>query len=148
MPPRINATISIKKNCNIIFQKWGGGCQRPFGIFPKNHPIWWRDPSLRWLTWSVLHSSLDDLVNSQNAIYKDRSIIHKILFVCSIQIISTPSRQFGSHSWSTQKIGSIKDHKIRGQRTTNLIILSSLLRRCFFSFSSKVFLLFQLYCST
>ena len=28
-----------KKICIIIFQKWGGG-QRPFGIFPKNHPIW------------------------------------------------------------------------------------------------------------
>ena len=29
-----------KKICNIIFQKWGGGGQRPFGIFPKNNPIW------------------------------------------------------------------------------------------------------------
>ena len=25
MPPCVNATISIKKICNIIFQKWGGG---------------------------------------------------------------------------------------------------------------------------
>ena len=25
----------------------GGGGQRPFGTFPKIHPIWKRDPSLR-----------------------------------------------------------------------------------------------------
>ena len=40
----------IKKNqskiCNIIFWK-GGGVRRPFGIFPKIHPILWHNPSLR-----------------------------------------------------------------------------------------------------
>ena len=34
MPPCRNATISIIKKFSIIFQKWGGGGQRPFGIFP------------------------------------------------------------------------------------------------------------------
>ena len=30
---------------NITFRKWGGG-QRPFGTFPKIHPIWKRGASL------------------------------------------------------------------------------------------------------
>ena len=40
IPPRIYATISVIKNCNIIFLKWGGWGQGPFGNFPKIHPIW------------------------------------------------------------------------------------------------------------
>ena len=36
-----------QKICNIIFQKWGGKGGRPFGIFPKIHPIWNVCPSLR-----------------------------------------------------------------------------------------------------
>ena len=36
MPPRIYATISIIKN----LQYYEGRGQRPFGIFPKIHPIW------------------------------------------------------------------------------------------------------------
>ena len=46
MPPCINATISITKNLQHNFPKMRGG-QRPFGIFPKNNPIWYRDHSLR-----------------------------------------------------------------------------------------------------
>ena len=30
----------------MIFRKWGGGDQRPFGTFPKIHPFWKRRPSL------------------------------------------------------------------------------------------------------
>ena len=30
--------LQKKAQCN--FQKWGGGGQRPFGIFPKKHPFW------------------------------------------------------------------------------------------------------------
>ena len=55
------------KNCHIISQKWGGGGQRPFGIFPKNHPIWYpslnslhhcvQNPPLLWRRWSPLPRS-------------------------------------------------------------------------------------------
>ena len=37
---------NLKKNCNMIFRKWGGD-QRPFGIFPKIHPFWYRHSILR-----------------------------------------------------------------------------------------------------
>ena len=30
----------FEKNCNTIFQKWGGRGQRLFGIFPKIHLFW------------------------------------------------------------------------------------------------------------
>ena len=56
------------KICNIISQKWGGGGQRPFGIFPKNHPIWYpslnslhhcvQNPPLLWRRWSPLPRSI------------------------------------------------------------------------------------------
>ena len=47
MPPCINGTISIiKKNLQHNFPKMRGGGQRPFGIFPKNHPIWRSHPFL------------------------------------------------------------------------------------------------------
>ena len=39
MPPCINATISIIRYFQYNFPNEGGG-QRPFGIFPKIHPIW------------------------------------------------------------------------------------------------------------
>ena len=35
----------LKKNCNMIFRKWGRG-QRPFGTFLKIHPFWRRHPTL------------------------------------------------------------------------------------------------------
>ena len=35
------------KNSPHDFRKWLGG-QRPFGSFPKTHPLWQRHPSLRW----------------------------------------------------------------------------------------------------
>ena len=40
MPPCINVSISIIKNLHYNFPKMRGGGQRPFGIFPKVHPIW------------------------------------------------------------------------------------------------------------
>ena len=50
MPPFLNATLSILKNCNIIFQKWGGWSKavRKFsqklsdlvaGSFPNTKPV-------------------------------------------------------------------------------------------------------------
>ena len=47
IPPCIYATISIIKKLQHNFPKMRGGGQRPFGIFPKNNPIWYRDHSLR-----------------------------------------------------------------------------------------------------
>ena len=37
--PCIYATIFIRKNLQHNFPKMKGGAQRPFGIFPKIHPI-------------------------------------------------------------------------------------------------------------
>ena len=36
IPPCIYATVSIIKNCNIIFQKWGGGGAKAVWNFSKN----------------------------------------------------------------------------------------------------------------
>ena len=38
--PRIYATISVMKNLQYYFPKKRGGGRRPFGFFPKIHPIW------------------------------------------------------------------------------------------------------------
>ena len=60
--PRIYASISVIKNCNIIFRIWGGGVWRPFGIFPKVHLIWKPDPSLSTvLFWSITTSTVSEL---------------------------------------------------------------------------------------
>ena len=40
-----NREVSKPKCQSLV----GGGGQLPFGTFPKIHPIWWRDPSLRQL---------------------------------------------------------------------------------------------------
>ena len=47
IPPCMYATISIIKHFAISENEGQGGGQRPFGIFPKIHPIWQPDPSLR-----------------------------------------------------------------------------------------------------
>ena len=42
--------MKSRKKCNMIFRKWGGGAgrgQRPFGTFPKIHPFWSCQASLR-----------------------------------------------------------------------------------------------------
>ena len=57
IPPCIYATISIIKKLQHNFPQMRGGGQRPFGIFPKIHPIWQRDPSLG-LKKNVLVSAL------------------------------------------------------------------------------------------
>ena len=40
------SVMNFGKNCNMIFRKWGGGDQRPFGTFPKIHPFWRCEASL------------------------------------------------------------------------------------------------------
>ena len=49
MPSCINATIFIIKNLQYNFPKMRGGGIGHFEFFPKIHPIWLRDPSLRVL---------------------------------------------------------------------------------------------------
>ena len=46
----------------MIFRKWGGGGQRPFGTFPKIHPFWYGHASLisnnyNW-RWSVTNIAI------------------------------------------------------------------------------------------
>ena len=38
--------LKVTKICNIHFWIENDAPAPPFGTFPKNHPIWWRDPSL------------------------------------------------------------------------------------------------------
>ena len=38
--------VLFKKKVQYYFPKMRGGGQRPFGIFPKFHPFWYRHPSL------------------------------------------------------------------------------------------------------
>ena len=49
------------KNCNKIIQKWGRVGQRPFGIFPKIHPIWYSHPSLIIITYFSTSKKENDL---------------------------------------------------------------------------------------
>ena len=49
------------KNCNKIIQKWGRVGQRPFGIFPKIHPIWYSHPSLMIITYFSTSKKENDL---------------------------------------------------------------------------------------
>ena len=39
-------SMKLIQICNMIFQKWGGGVQRPFRTFPKIHPSSCGHPSL------------------------------------------------------------------------------------------------------
>ena len=52
--PRIYATISVMKICNIIFQKWGRG-RRPFGIFSKNSSDLVAGPFPNWYNKYLWH---------------------------------------------------------------------------------------------
>ena len=49
------------KNCNKIIQKWGRVGQRPFGIFPTIHPIWYSHPSLIIITYFSTSKKENDL---------------------------------------------------------------------------------------
>ena len=55
----------------MIFRKWGGGGQRPFGIFPKIHPFWWGHPSLNVCMYTIFLEISSILNQEAKKIYSE-----------------------------------------------------------------------------
>ena len=48
------SVMNFRKNLQYDFPKMRGGGQRPFGTFPKIHPFWEGDASLRIITIAII----------------------------------------------------------------------------------------------